>query len=229
MLIKTDLVILEENEKSYKCKLNESTVYFPKTTIKVNDGIVYAVDHFYNDKVNDLISKGWILTNSNGLKVNHYVISDTHFGHSGILKHREEFKSISEHDDTICNNILNTVEQNDFLWILGDIAFNKKSFNQTIVPLANHYKNINILLGNHDTDGSILVKDYIDIGIKVHGMLKFRNSWLTHSPMHPNELRDHINIHGHVHKQSIDDPRYINVSCEVIAYKPVDLIQLSTK
>jgi calcineurin-like phosphoesterase family protein len=43
----------------------------------------------------------------------------------------------------------------------------------------------------------------------------------THCPIHESEVtRFHRNIHGHVHENSLDDYRYINVSCEVVDYTP---------
>jgi calcineurin-like phosphoesterase family protein len=51
---------------------------------------------------------------------------------------------------------------------------------------------------------------------------------LTHCPIHPSQLeyRYKYNIHGHVHENSINDPRYINVSAEVIDYTPKTLEEL---
>jgi calcineurin-like phosphoesterase family protein len=35
-----------------------------------------------------------------------------------------------------------------------------------------------------------------------------------------------MNIHGHVHENTLDDKRYINVSAEVIDYRPKTLREL---
>ena len=52
--------------------------------------------------------------------------------------------------------------------------------------------------------------------------------FLTHCPIHPSELdyRVSYNIHGHVHENSLDDARYVNVSCEVVDYQPKLLTEL---
>jgi calcineurin-like phosphoesterase family protein len=52
---------------------------------------------------------------------------------------------------------------------------------------------------------------------------------LSHCPVHPQELtykRAHYNIHGHVHENSLDDPKYINVCAEMIDYTPVEFSKL---
>ena len=51
------------------------------------------------------------------------LISDTHFSHKNICKFRADFSTPEEHDETIFNNIMKTVNKRDTLWMLGDIAF----------------------------------------------------------------------------------------------------------
>jgi calcineurin-like phosphoesterase family protein len=52
---------------------------------------------------------------------------------------------------------------------------------------------------------------------------------LSHCPIHESEIgRFAKNIHGHVHENTLEDSRYINVSCEAVDYTPVlfdELIQ----
>ena len=62
-----------------------------------------------------------------------YFISDPHFGHHNILKFLDnngkltrEFKSIEEHDNEIIKNINAVVRPCDKLFILGDVAMNRK-------------------------------------------------------------------------------------------------------
>ena len=59
--------------------------------------------------------------------------------------------------------------------------------------------------------------------------VKYKEFWLSHAPIHPEELRDRINIHGHVHYKNIDDARYFNVSCENIGFKPISLENIRLK
>jgi calcineurin-like phosphoesterase family protein len=65
----------------------------------------------------------------------------------------------------------------------------------------------------------------------VSGMIDYKEkAILTHCPIHPSQLefRYSFNIHGHVHKNSIDDARYINVCAEMINYTPVEFSKLIT-
>ena len=58
---------------------------------------------------------------------------------------------------------------------------------------------------------------------KVYGLKKKYGAWLTHAPIHPDELRGKFCIHGHTHNHLIDDSRYINVCPEHHDYMPVNL------
>lgn len=159
-----------------------------------------------------------------------YHIGDLHLGHRNILKYREEFSSIEEHNGTIVDNIKSTINKRDTLWLHGDILFSDDD--KTLLDfyeVVSHCENIRWILGNHDTDNTKRQKLMMTIfkvlsegcNFQVHSLVKYKGSWLSHAPLHPDELRGKINIHGHVHSQSIDDNKYFNVSCENVGYKPV--------
>ena len=107
----------------------------------------------------------------------------------------------------------------------------RKNSNYKILDRLNGIKKV--VLGNHDEPKHIseLLK-HVNF---VCGMYKFkdkinRNSiFLTHCPIHSSELdyRVKYNIHGHVHENTINDKRYINVSAEAIEYKPKLITELS--
>ncbi len=158
-----------------------------------------------------------------------YVISDTHFGHSNILRYREGFNSIEEHDQIITDNILSVCGKRDSLYILGDVCIYKDAFGY-LETIAKNVEFLHICLGNHDFErkGSPTLEDYMSICKSVFGMKAYKNAWLTHAPLHPNELRGKMNVHGHVHANSVDDKRYFNASCENVRYKPVNLAEVLT-
>lgn len=60
----------------------------------------------------------------------------------------------------------------------------------------------------------------------VYSLFKYKDFWLSHCPLHPNELRGKKNIHGHVHFQSIPDSRYFNTSLENINYTPINVEEI---
>jgi calcineurin-like phosphoesterase family protein len=150
-------------------------------------------------------------------------ISDLHLGHSNMAMWRG-FSSIEEHDQHIIKCWNEVVHKKDIVYVLGDVTRDQKKY----FPLLNELKGKKfVVLGNHDRRQDIpdLLK-YVD---GVLGMGKFHGFFLTHAPIHPNELeyRNLIgNIHGHMHEKVIDDPRYINVSCEQVNYRPKTIHEL---
>lgn len=47
---------------------------------------------------------------------------------------------------------------------------------------------------------------------------------LSHIPIHPESVgRFGTNIHGHLHYQKVDDPRYVCVSLEHTDYFPIEI------
>ena len=168
---------------------------------------------------------------------NVYFISDLHLGHKNICKFRP-FDSVEEHDSLIKDNILSTVRRRDKLFLLGDIAFTDESGDWIVNDLHKYCNNLVIVLGNHDTsEGSCNIPKYINAGIKLHGLTTYKNAWLSHCPIHPDEMRNKaLNIHGHTHSNNIqtsyegialgDDPQYFNVSCENVDYKPIRYDQI---
>ena len=59
----------------------------------------------------------------------------------------------------------------------------------------------------------------------VMGGFSYKGVWLTHIPIHPDELRGRPNIHGHTHNHIINDNRYLNVCMEQINYRPLEFTE----
>lgn len=147
---------------------------------------------------------------------NVFAISDLHFSHKNMAIKRG-FNNEIEHNDYIIEKWNSVVHKKDTVWVLGDITM-EKSTPYILLDRLNGYKKI--VLGNHDKPQHIpeLLK-YVN---SVCGMIKYKNFILTHCPIHDTEIgRFKKNIHGHVHENSLDDERYINVSCEAVNYTPV--------
>ena len=153
-----------------------------------------------------------------------YVFSDPHFHHENMAKHRG-FSSAEEMNEHIVKSWNETVSKKDAVYLLGDITMEKKNYE--ILKRLNGI--INVVLGNHDERQHVkFMLEYVN---SVSGMIDYKNKViLTHCPIHPSQLefRYSHNIHGHVHENSIDDSRYINVCAEVIDYKPVLITKLIT-
>ena len=144
------------------------------------------------------------------------IIADLHFRHKNMAIKRG-FKDELEHDEFIISQWNKVVLKKDTVWILGDITMEKSSHYHLLSRLNGYKKAV---LGNHDQPHHVpeLLK-YVN---SVCGMTKLKGFILTHAPIHDSELgRFGKNIHGHVHENSLDDDRYINVSCENINYTPI--------
>lgn len=165
---------------------------------------------------------------------NTYFISDTHFGHTNILKFEPEFrpfKNVDEMNEYIIQEWNKVVKWDDEVYHLGDVYFASKS-NLNFVKRLNGKKKL--VLGNHDIHTS--PKEFHDVGFEeIYGMLKFRKNFIiTHAPVHVDELQygATYNIHGHTHGRMIkdsfgkNDKRYINVCVERLNYKPIHADEL---
>jgi len=150
-------------------------------------------------------------------------ISDTHFGHENMAIKRG-FSSAEEMNEYIIKKWNSVVSKKDVTYLLGDVSMESKKFYYLLNSL-NGVKNV--VLGNHCRRQDI--PEMLKYVNSVAGMIDYKGSYiLTHCPVHPSQLefRYSYNIHGHIHENSLDDPRYINVSCEVIDYTPKLIIEL---
>jgi calcineurin-like phosphoesterase family protein len=161
-----------------------------------------------------------------------WIISDLHLGHKNILGFSGDLrggKTSEEHDEWIVDQINSVVGKGDLLYICGDVAMTEESLKE-----LKRVKGQKILVrGNHDIYST---QSYLEYFQQVHGMISYKGTfWLTHSPIHPQELRDRYNIHGHVHQNSIlgtdgkPDPRYINACVEMTYGVPQSLDRLLEK
>lgn len=151
------------------------------------------------------------------IKLSHYVISDLHLGHTRILEFcRPWFKSIEEHDDLIIKS-LSKLGPNDYLWILGDVAFKRDA----LMRLQEAPCHKGLIGGNHDNFNA---DTYLRVFNKIKGVGQVQTPQgavlLSHIPMHPEQMRWIKNIHGHLHTYHVGDDRYINVSCEPMNFEP---------
>lgn len=146
-------------------------------------------------------------------------ISDLHLGHKSICefsgKYRGGVTTVEDHNKWIVDQWNSVVTKNDLVYVLGDVCFDKDT-----LPLLKKMKgNKHLILGNHD---KFPLQVYLQYFNKVHGFEKYKGrAWLSHSPIHPNELRGKWNIHGHVHQNIVDDLRYISVCVEAVSGKPI--------
>lgn len=153
-----------------------------------------------------------------------YFISDPHFGHNNLLTFKDnegkltrEFNSIEEMDNEV-------VRPQDTLYILGDCAMNRRCLPTLDCIIT---KKRILIRGNHDI---FQLKDYTSYfkDIRAYKILPKHGLIFSHIPIHPNQLegRFTLNIHGHMHQNKIDDPKYFNICLEQIGYNVISLEEI---
>ena len=150
-----------------------------------------------------------------------FFISDLHLGHARIIEWssaRSHYTTVEEHDEDLVKRWNSVVTKRDVVWVLGDVVFPRTSMKY----LAELNGMKSLVLGNHDKGKLKDLKQYFS---RVEGAVGFKdNTVLTHIPVHTSQVgrleRWSANIHGHMHEDSLDDPRYYNVSADVINLRP---------
>jgi len=159
-----------------------------------------------------------------------FVISDTHFGHKNILKFEHEgkplrpFSSLTEMHVEMIDRWNRTVSPSDKVYHLGDVAFSAEGLR--LLDMLNGKKRL--VRGNHDLMNTGVYLKYFK---EIYGVRQINGIWLTHVPMHEgsvSEPRVKINIHGHLHANRIDHPKYFNASVECINYTPISIDEITS-
>lgn len=146
---------------------------------------------------------------------NVYVIGDLHFGHSGICKFRSQFPSEHVHRMYLRDQWNSVVTKRDVVYVLGDAAFTVEGL-QTFREMAGR----KILVGgNHDT---LPAKEYLAVFDDLYGAIEYKGFFLTHIPIHTQELYRRKNIHGHCHRGGPEGLHYFNACCDYLEdFKPI--------
>lgn len=171
-----------------------------------------------------------------------YFIGDLHDGHQRILEIRP-FKTIEEQRETLIKNWNSTVQDDDIVFVMGDIAFESRSKQREFLSQLRGHKHL--IMGNHDKLPLNFYRQYFE---SVHYQILFDSPTeptlvtycLTHIPIRYNDLvelskmvgHQIVNIHAHTHSQT--DPalcgdsllypeNYLCTSVEAINFAPIEL------
>lgn len=163
---------------------------------------------------------------------NVYHISDLHLGHRKILHYSPERggTNVIEHSEWIVEQWNSVINKKDIVWVHGDVCFDRE--HMKYLGMLNGKKRM--IWGNHDI---FKLEEYQEYFEEVVGFRKRNKLWLSHSPVHPDELRGCINVHGHVHANSVRlnqidnlyDPRYFNVCVEACNGIPVHVNEIKQR
>lgn len=159
---------------------------------------------------------------------NIFIVSDTHFGHANILKflnednsHVRSFDDVNQMNEILVDNWNKTVRDEDIVYHLGDVYFGD---GHQVLPRLRGRKRL--ILGNHDNGKSPHLLNSFQ-KILVWRMFPEFNCLLTHVPVHKSALHKvHYNLHGHVHRSSLNEEQYVNCCVEVNEYRPKAIEEL---
>lgn len=155
-----------------------------------------------------------------------FLISDLHLNHENIIRYcKRPFRTKRQMNEALVNNWNNTVKASDIIFFLGDLAFgtNIRSIDYWLDKLNG--KKV-FIRGNHDTQPFTKALEAPN-----HYFIRYKEQsfMLTHKPLRPQYWNDWV-IHGEKHNNNLEkypfmnkEEKTINVSAEVINYKPISL------
>lgn len=155
-----------------------------------------------------------------------FLISDTHFGHEKTCTTFKRsdgsplrpFANADEMNEEMVRRWNAVVRPNDKVYHLGDVVINRKFL--PILDRLNGKKRL--VRGNHDI---FPTKDYLKYFDEIYGVRVLADMILSHIPLARDCIteRFNVNVHGHLHANSMDDDRYICVCVENINYMPISV------
>ena len=163
-----------------------------------------------------------------------------HLGHEAVAQYRG-FVSSENHDEHLIEQYNSVVHKKDLVYILGDITMETSKHYYLLDRLKGRKI---VVLGNHDRHQD--VKELLKYVESVAGMVSYKGCFLTHAPIHPNEVHFcRRNLHAHIHHvnkleecvvhnrytdtDSSPTPslgKYICVDAHLLDYKPRTLTEL---
>lgn len=162
--------------------------------------------------------------------------ADTHFGHENVIRFcNRPFKTASQMDGIILENMWKVVQPEDDLLIIGDFAFGPKSkdsqyvemiFNQ--LPGARRH----LVIGNHDLGPTLeLPWDSISHLAELRDGPQNQLNTLCHYPMITwnHARRGALQLFGHVHNNWRGSQNAVNVGVDVWSFMPVSYVDVARR
>ena len=157
-----------------------------------------------------------------------YFTSDTHFTHANFLKFRDPedklirpFDSVEAMDEYMIEKWNSVVKPGDRVYHLGDVTFDYEQYKEINARLNGSKR---LIVGNHD-DIPKLVRGGWFKKVQYWRLFKDHNFTCTHVPLRRDQMRHtiYLNVHGHTHKQMVEEPGYFNLCVENHDYTPVSI------
>lgn len=169
---------------------------------------------------------------------NVWFTSDTHFSHANVIKYdNRPFSSIEEHDRALIDNWNSVVDESDYVFLIGDFAFNNHA------KIKSRLKGKIILVrGNHDKCliPRCAAYDMVDLQVldpEFAGDSKYQHLVLLHYPIMQEWNKAHygsFHLYGHTHGGSPVDEhlmryRALNVGTMLHDYRPISYAEVKDK
>jgi len=160
-----------------------------------------------------------------------WILSDTHFLHTRLAEVYEAPARQAlgvDHNDAMIDRWQATVDDNDLVVHLGDLALGRTG---DFAAISEQLPGRKVLVkGNHDKRSR---RWYADHGFEVIPPFWLDYSgWRVRFQHTPDYEREHVRYprvlicHGHIHSKETGDPRQINLSVEAIDFTPQRLVDV---
>ena len=155
-----------------------------------------------------------------------FLISDTHFSHSNVIRYENRpFQDANEMDEYMIQKWNETVSENDLVFHLGDVVIGGAKRAEDVLKRLKGRKIL--ILGNHD---HFTKTKWRKLGFEPYERYFYKDYLLTHIPVSEEPLRVAVeqgflkgNIHGHTHSNNQHLPKELYKCCcvEFTAYTPI--------
>lgn len=162
-----------------------------------------------------------------------FLTSDLHFGHQReFLYGPRGFNTIQEHDEAVIARWNETVQEDDDVYVLGDLMLNDNEHG--LECLRQLKGRIHLVRGNHDTDARWKLYSELENIVEMENVIIFKyrkyHFYLSHFPTLTGNLEKEslhqctLNLFGHTHDKRHffeDRPYMYNVALDAHNCTPV--------
>lgn len=161
-----------------------------------------------------------------------FFVSDLHIGHETTSKEgkdtrgiitfeRTQFKTIQEHDAAVYDMLEKwaSTHPNCGLFVLGDWG-NVEKLHWVMELRLQYPVEFYFMYGNHDSMRDL--DKFKDVFTEVFCYPTYLTDrvLLSHVPQYP-VPQGVLNVHGHLHGQTLDDPQFLTVSLNDVGWRPI--------
>lgn len=165
-----------------------------------------------------------------------YFVSDTHFGHAGMLSDRmprpRPFASVEEMDEAMVALWNNRIRPDDRVFHLGDFAYGcSMKHAKAVFSRLNGRRTL--IRGNHEARGDRLpweggIHDVLRLTVQDRGMPAPVDLWLSHYAhlSWPDSYKGRLHLFGHSHGAIPATSRSCDVGVDYWAFRPVTVPEI---